>query len=265
MKFRPIIVDNKLKELTEHGTQEFPVSMDEQIVSNENCHEVLHWHYEVQIARVTKGQVIFRTPDGEFLINEGECIFINSGCLHEAVTTGDKNSIYECVNFNPSVIYGQNSSVVRRDYVDPVLFSPEMQVIPLAGKGWETQIKELFDLLAKIYESHGFGYELSIQIILCQMWLLIVENNRTQMEANSSITFAEKERMNILKRYIHQNYAEKIALCDIANAAHISEGECCRIFRRIQHTTPFLYLIGFRISQSIKLLSSTDYSVTEIA
>jgi len=41
MKFRPIIVDNKLHELTEHCAEEFLMSMDEQHVSYENCHEVL--------------------------------------------------------------------------------------------------------------------------------------------------------------------------------------------------------------------------------
>ena len=58
---------------------------------------------------------------------------------------------------------------------------------------------------------------------------------------------------------------ERISLKDIADAAHISKGECCRIFKRIQHTTPFLYLISFRVAQSVKLLSTTDYSVAEIA
>ena len=265
MKFRPIIVDNKLEELTEHGTEEFPVSMDEQHVSYENCHEVLHWHYEIQIVLVTKGSVLFRTPAGEFLIQEGQGIFFNSGCLHEAVPTDDTDSIYICINFHPNLIFGQNSSVIRRDYVDPLLFSAEMQVVPLINETWHQEICEMTRKLAQINDAQQYGYEISIKIELCSIWLLLAENNRPLIEGSASITFLGKQRMRALLHFIHRNYMDSISLDDIANAAHISNGECCRIFKRIQHTTPFLYLIGFRVEQSIKLLSTTDYSIAQIA
>lgn len=265
MKFRPIIVDNKLQELTEHGTEEFPMSMDEQYVSYENCHEVLHWHYEIQIALVTKGSVLFRTPAGEFLIKTNQGIFFNSGCLHEAVPTDDTDSIYICINFHPSLVFGQNSSVIRRDYVDPVLFSSEMQVIPLVNETWHHEICEMLNKLAQINDAQQYGYEISIKILLCSIWLFIVENNRSLIEGTASITFLGKQRMRALLHFIHRNYMDAISLDDIADAAHISKGECCRLFKRIQHTTPFLYLISFRVAQSIKLLATTDYSIAEIA
>jgi AraC family transcriptional regulator, melibiose operon regulatory protein len=265
MKFRPIIVDNKLQELTEHGTEEFPMSMDEQHVSYENCHEVLHWHYEIQIALVTKGSVLFRTPAGEFLIKTGQGIFINSGCLHEAVPTDDSDSVYICINFHPSLIFGQNSSVIRRDYVDPVLFSSEIQVIPLTNETWHFEICETIRKLAGVNDAQQYGYEISIKILLCSIWLLIVENNRPIIEGTASITFLGKQRMRALLHFIQRNYMDSISLDDIANAVHISKGECCRIFKRLQHTTPFLYLISFRVAQSIKLLSTTDYSIAQIA
>ena len=265
MKFRPIIVDNQLQELTEHGSQEFPVSIDEQHVSYEDCHEVLHWHYEVQIVLVTKGSVLFRTPEEEFLIEEGAGVFFNSGCLHEAVPTDDTDSVYISVNFHPNLIFGQNNSVIRRDYVDPVLFSSEMQVITLDSEKWHFDICGMLRDLANINDEQAYGYEISIKAVLCSIWLLIVQNNRPLIEEDASVTFLGKQRMRALLHFIHRNYMDRIALDDIANAAHISKGECCRMFKRIQHTTPFLYLISFRVAQSIKLLSTTDYSIAEIA
>ena len=52
MKFRPIVVDDSQQELTQHGTDEFPMSMDKQLVSHEGCSLIPHWHYEVQIVLV---------------------------------------------------------------------------------------------------------------------------------------------------------------------------------------------------------------------
>lgn len=265
MKFRPIIVDSKLKELTEHGSEEFPVSMDEQHVSYEQCREVLHWHYEIQFVLVTKGPVLFRTPEEEYLIQTGQGIFFNSGCLHEAAPADDTDSIYISVNFHPSMIFGQNNSVIRRDYVDPVLFSSGLQAVPLAEEDWHLQICNMLRELAEINDTQPYGYEISMKILLCSIWLLIVENNRQRIEGAASVTFSGKQRMRALLHYIHRNYMDRISLRDIANAAHISKGECCRIFKKILHTTPFLYLISFRVAQSIKLLSTTDYSVAEIA
>jgi AraC-like DNA-binding protein/mannose-6-phosphate isomerase-like protein (cupin superfamily) len=265
MKFRPIIVDNKLQELTEHGTEGFPMSMDEQHVSYADCHEVLHWHYEIQIVLVTRGSVLFRTPEEEFLIREGQGIFFNSGCLHEAVPTEDEDSVYISVNFHPNLIFGQNSSVIRRDYVDPVLFSSELQVIPLASETWHLEICAMLRRLAQINDEQAYGYEIAIKAMLSSIWLLIVQNNRAVIEEDASVTFAGKQRMRTLLHFIHRNYMDRISLEDIANAAHISKGECCRMFQRIQHTTPFLYLISFRVAQSIKLLSTTDQSIADIA
>ena len=206
MKFRPIIVDSELRELTEHGSAEFPVSMDEQHVSYENCREVLHWHYEIQIVLVTKGSVIFRTPEEEFLIQEGQGIFFNSGCLHEAVPTQDDDSVYISVNFHPSLIYGQNNSVIRRDYVDPVLFSSEMQVIALTRETWHFEICEYLRALAQINDAQPYGYEISMKALLCSIWLLLAQNNRMLIEGAASVTFSGRQRMRALKHFIHRNY-----------------------------------------------------------
>lgn len=265
MKYRPILVDDTLQELTQHGTEDFPVSMDEQPVWQEHCGYISHWHYEIQISLVTKGSVLFRTPSGEFLIKENQGIFFNSACLHEAIPTGDKDSVYICVNFRPQLIYGQSNSLIRRDYVDPVLFSPEMQVIPLIDAPWHKEICRLLRELGETDNAQQYGYEISLTILLLRIWKLIFENNRSIIEAKTSITFAEKQRIKALQHYIHKNYMEKITLADIADSAHICRGECCRIFKRILHITPICYLVNYRIKQSIKLLSTTDLNISEIA
>lgn len=265
MKFRPIIVDETLQELTEHGTEEFPMSMDEQLVSHEQCGLVKHWHYEIQIVLVTVGSVLFRTPAGDFRLGEGEGIFINSCCLHEAIPTEDENSIYICVNFHPSFIFGHSGSLLRRDYVDPLLHCAKMQAIPLYMEPWHLEVCRLLRELAQVNVAQKYGYELSLKIILYRIWLLVLENNRHLIEGGASVTFSDKQRMKALQQFIHKNYMDRIMLSDIAGAAYISRGECCHIFKRILQTTPFQYLISYRVAQSVKLLSSTSLNIAQIA
>ncbi|MDO5562189.1 MAG: AraC family transcriptional regulator [Synergistaceae bacterium] len=265
MKFRPIFVDNTGQELTEHGTDDFPMSMDKQLVSQEHCANVPHWHYEVQIAVVTEGSVMFETPLGSFFVEKGEGIFINSGCPHEIKQTDDENSVYVCVNFNPKMISEGTNSLIRRYYVDPLLTSNDMEVIHLNSTPWHKEICGLLLRMAEIDEAQSYGYEIELKALLCKIWLRLLTNNRGIIENSAPVTFADKQRIRALRQYIHKNYMERISLSDISSAVHISKGECCRIFSRIMHTTPFRYLINYRIAQSLKMLSTTNMSIAEIA
>jgi AraC-like DNA-binding protein len=102
-------------------------------------------------------------------------------------------------------------------------------------------------------------------ILLRQIWHLIVVNNREKIEQRSNVSFSDRQRMRALQTYIHKHYMEQIALADIAAAGHISRGECCRVFKRVEKRSPVQYLTRFRLEQSLKLLSSTELSVQEIA
>lgn len=265
MIFRPIYTDSTLQELTEHGKEDFPLSMDRQCVANEHCKYVLHWHYEVQIGVVTKGSVVFRSPEHECRILEGEGVFINSGCLHEAEPTDDSEGEYVCVNFDPKVISGYSSSLVRREYIDPLLLSDRLQIVFLKQEPWHKEICSALLEMARIMDEHSYGHELELKVIISKIWLIIVKNNEEILKDVSRISRADKQRMKTLLEYISENYTEKITLENIAESAHISKGECCRIFSRILRTTPFRYLTGYRISKSIKLLTTADMSISEIA
>jgi len=265
MKFRPIIVDETQQELTQHGTEDFPMSMDEQIGSSDECYDIPHWHHEIQISLVTKGSVLFQTAQGDFVLHEGEGLFVNSGVIHSVHPTEDPDSVYICVNFLPNLIYGQLNNLIRKYYVDPVLFCAQLQTIVLNSEPWHKEICECLRKLAELEASHAYGYEISAKMFLCQIWQLIVTHNRTALEENFSVSFADRQRIKMLKTYIHKNYMEKIGLSDIANAGYISRSECCRLFKRVENTTPILYLKHYRITESIKFLTCTDLCISDIA
>lgn len=265
IKYRPILVDNTLQELTEHGDFAFPLSMDEQHVSDENVAFVPHWHYEVQISIVIRGSVIFKTQETEFFLKKGEAVFFNSGCIHEAIPTEDKDSVYTCVNFHPKVIYGFAESLLRQDYVNPVIFSNELQAIVFRDDPWHIEIRRLMENLIRVNREERFGYEIEMYAIILKMWQVIVQNNENAIASSASVTFADKQRIKALTRFIHRNYMEHISLTEIAESDHISKGECCRVFQRVLNTTPFAYLINYRIHQGMKMLATTDHNISEIA
>lgn len=265
MIFRPIIVDDHQQELTQHGTADFPLSMDRQLVAHDGCKLIPHWHYEIQISLVTYGAVCFRTPAGDAVLHENEGIFINSAVLHEVLPTDDKESVYECVNFHPNLIYGAPDNMIRRDYVEPVLFSSDIPAIILRDEPWHREICKLLCELSAIDEAKEYGYELIMKSLLCRIWFLLISHHRADIEKQSAVTFSDRQRMKLLQTFIYKNYMERITLADIAEAGHISRGECCRFFQRILKMSPMTYLTDYRLSQSVKLLTCTNLSVAQIA
>ena len=265
VKCSPITVDDSLQELTQHGTRDFPVSMDRQVVSDADHGGIRHWHEEIQIALVTEGEVVFRTEEQEIRLCAGKGFFVNSGVHHEALPTERADGVYFCVNFLPSLIYGQTDSVVRRDYVDPVLYCDSLRSFPLLEEPWHQEICDLLRELGEAEEKAEYGYEIRMTILLRQIWHLIVVNNRERIEQTSTVSFSDRQRMRALQTYIHKNYMEHITLADIAAAGHVSRGECCRVFKRVEQLSPVQYLTRFRLEQSLKLLNSTGLSVQEIA
>ncbi len=145
------------------------------------------------------------------------------------------------------------------------MFSEKLQAIPLRQEKWQKEICRQLKEMASVYDEEAIGYELRVSILLMEIWLQLYANVCPSLVETVSASFQEKQRISILHTFIRENYGEKITLDDIANAAHISRGECCRIFRRLHRTTPFQYLTHFRLSQSIQLLSETNYSISQIA
>jgi len=265
MKYRPIVIDETLQELTPHGTDDFPISMDEQIVNDPQCDAIEHWHYEIQICLVTKGEVIIRTPGQEVLLHKGEGFFINSGVIHAPVSVGTDDNVYVCVNFHPRFIYGALNSVIRMSYVEPILSNPALQAFALTDEPWHKEICSLLQQLAEVNQQQSYGYELQMHELICRIWQLIAVNNRDKLETQARVSFADNQRTKALQKFIQLRYMDQLTLADIADSAHISRGECCRVLKRVTGISPIALLCKLRISQSVKLLTCSAMSISEIA
>ncbi len=266
MKYRPIVTDSSLRELTLHGTESFPMSMDEQLVYDEGCSHIKHWHQEIQINIVTRGEVIFSTPDGQHLVGEGEGFFVNSSVLHEIIPTEVVDSVYRCVNFHPSLIYGQLNNVLRHYYLEPLMNCSDLAAFPLRNDvPWQREICAWMKELGEINTDLSYGHELLSVDLLCRILHSIIVNNQQVLERYTAISLSDKHRIQQLEQFIFDNYMQNIRLSDIAGAAHISEGECCRIFKRAEKMSPITFLTTYRIRKSLQLLAETEMRISDIA
>jgi len=75
----------------------------------------------------------------------------------------------------------------------------------------------------------------------------------------------QEEFLTCVLQYIHNHFAEKITLDDLAALEHISISYLCRQFKRQTGMTVITYINNLRIDTAKRLLLSTNFSVNEIA
>lgn len=267
MKQRPITVDSNLRETAESVNGSFMLTCDEQHVADARISAIRHWHDVIQISYVTNGKVLFRSDGTEAVIEEGQALFINSGCLHEAhLLPGYPDSVYISVNFHASLVYGHSDSSIYLDYVYPVLHSAEIAFVPLIDRsGWQRDACELVGQIVSLERSQEFGYELGQKCAVDQIWQLLIQNNRETIDTVRRISFDNRVKVRKLVGFIQLNHTESLTLKDIADSIHISRSECCRLFKRVLNLTPFEFLIKQRVGQSLLYLTSTDLGMADIA
>ena len=72
------------------------------------------------------------------------------------------------------------------------------------------------------------------------------------------------ERINLIYKYIEDNYDKKISLVDVAEEVFMSAGYFSRFFSKIMKKTFFEFLNEYRITHACKLLIETEKSSSEI-
>lgn len=263
MKSKIISTDKSLSVAPEVMFGQLPVVIYEQNVRSEGCGNIEHMHSEVQLSIVTEGSVKFCIAGEEVALQKGDVLFVNGSRLHKAMPDFAGNCKYYCIKINPTAVSGGNDCIYER-YVQPIVRHSAADFAKIERSEFP-ELPGMVEELASIYEHCEDAREIRINILIQQIWIVLYKAMGEKNNESHSTSYSEKKRMDMLCNYIHNNYADKITLDDIANSAHISKGECCRIFKRLYNATPFQYLVYYRLNKSIELLTKTDYSISEIA
>lgn len=262
MQIRDFIVDQNLKELTEHRTAVLPVACYVTTINeNINGYIPLHWHDELQFVLVVKGTATFQINEECVAVREQEGLFINSGCLHMAKDQNSTDCVYVCINVSPNFIV---SHELYTTFVSPYIQATNLQYVHLVPRDfWASSILESIRKIEQLINQSPPFYEMDISALLTQIWKNLIKNG-VQLEFKQG-DMQKNQRMKQMLNWIHEHYAEKVLLEDIAQAGQLSRSECCRYFKRFINKSPLNYVTDYRIQKSLLLLQQSDFNVTEIA
>ena len=141
--------------------------------------------------------------------------------------------------------------------MEPLLL-PGKKLTPVQLTG--VKMQEYFEMLLGQMEHSTVDSMVHTGLALHEMLALCAQSILAEAETTSA-------RQVILQaaETLRKHYQQELCLADLLAEAHMSKSYFLRLFRRYMGTTPYNYLVNFRITQAKELLVLTDHSVSEIA
>lgn len=248
-----------------HGSTDFPIAVYHADVTNNFVS--WHWHEELEFGYVVDGSVLIECGNNRYTLNKGDIYFINSNTLHAMFRAeSDQNSVFRSIVVHGSVIGGKEDSIYHRKYLLPIIGNSGMRELIFTEK--DSCYSKLMGLLTNIWNAENIkvpDHELIVRNELSELFRILVHlSSEKDMTVRPKASIVQETRLRDIMSYIHDHYAEKITLDDMAAAAFISKSEVLRCFKNITGQSPFEYLKNYRLRNAAYMIQNTSCSINTI-
>lgn len=210
-----------------------------------------HTHYFSELFYVVEGKGQFKIEKNVYPVSSNDLIIINPNVQHTEMSLNASPLKYIVVGIEGLELSPLKTPQSITHCIHNMTKDKEM-------------ILTYLDLLLKESESKTVGYE-----IICQNLIEILVVLLSRLPDFSTTIVPPPQKISPLsvsiRRYIDSHYKDDITLDSIAEAIHNSKYHIVHAFTEEYHISPIKYLISKRIQESKALLTTTDYSLTEIS
>lgn len=221
-----------------------------------------HWHEEVELFYIEEGILEYDFPKRSMLFPKGSGGFVNSNLIHKT-QSHVPHTVQNLHIFNASLIGGAPGSRIGQKFVAPLITAPQIEIVPFFPDS-PVQL-ELLTMLRESFQlkKEQPDYEIRLRNILSSIWCGIF-NLAAPSLSHPAAADKVNDKLKAMIIYIHEHYAGKISVRQIASAAFISDRECFRSFQSYLSVTPAEYVRNYRIQKSCRLLAETSLPVTSV-
>lgn len=220
----------------------------------------MHWHEDIQFIYMIRGNMKIHTLNTKVNLREGEGIFINKNVVH--LITENNNCNYKSFIFLDKFLKFYFGSPAQK-MVESITESQVIEYIHFKDDiKWQGQVLDILKKLSCLEEEKSKFYEYEVLSLFCQLWLIVLKNVEIKEGNKKNIL---SERMQNFLQYIEENYTENISLEELSKSANVSKSECLRCFKKSLHTTPYKYIMEYRLSKAANMLRYSDKPIGNIA
>ncbi len=210
----------------------------------------LHTHHFTELFFITKGKGEFQVEDKRFSVKGNDVVIINPHIEHTAYSSKDTPLEYAAISIE-GMIFEFDKHFAGQNFA---LYNCE---------GLKDNVSFLLKLLLNEAEAEKNNYEIVCRNLVEILLIYLVRKQNLSM--HQSLDTKMSKECGAAKRYIDSNYMENITLDLLADLTHMNKFYLVHSFTRYTGLSPINYLTQRRIQVSMELLSSTDYSIAQIA
>ena len=261
-------LDGELRENVAHGQPDFRAAHYPVGFSRGNQQVLpVHWHSELEIIHMTRGDAEFRIDEDIFQASAGSTLFIPSESLHSGISNSLHGGLYHSVVFHPCLLFSTLSDRCQSQYINLLDRSHFHRGICInAGSEYAFQVKTNVEAIIRSFCERHCGFELAVKGRLLTLLSLMFEHGEfgeLQAINNADATIQANVRAAI--GFLENNYDQKIYVQELADTAHLSRTHFTRQFKRYTGMTPIEYLNMYRVQQAMHFIRAQGVSVKEAA
>ena len=215
-----------------------------------------HAHPFCEILIVTNGKGSFINSARAIPIKRGNIIVTNPNILHTEQSATSEEVALEYVAISVSGVLFSDKPA--EGFQQSIIFNLE--------KDWST-VTTILDYIDREIRDKNVYWESSVHNLIEELIILLSRN--AQLESLHSERSSSRGRgtqfVPLLQQYLEHYYANNITLDDLAQKFFVNKFYLVKCFRKITGMTPILYLESVRIKKAQSLLTTTNFSVTEIS
>lgn len=130
-------------------------------------------------------------------------------------------------------------------------------------------VYDSFDQIFEEVERADIAYQLKVQTLISDILINVMRTVSKSMDivARSNIFLNDEQsgRVTVIKNFVESNYSDKISIHDLKDILFLSTKQIDRIMLKDCGMTFHSYLSKYRYHAAKRLISTTDFSLNEIA
>lgn len=252
------------QETKQHGDIAFPYDTYLCTIPVDFVQVPLHWHEEMELIYVKKGQGIITVNLTQFHVEQGSIVLVLPGQLHSIKREGWNRMEYENIIFHPHILIPRQFDGCTRDFLMPLFAGTKSVPVHYApGMKDYALIAKILDACDALGAQKPQGYGFAIKAQLYQLLFLL--ESRFQLGEPSSQNSKQLERMKPVLKYIELHYDEQITIEHMASLIACSSSHFMRSFKEVFHCSFVEYLKDYRLTMSARLLTGSDNTILTVA
>lgn len=222
-----------------------------------NCEFQPHSHTAFTVVVVLGGQMSAIIEERSFDLTKGAVALIDVGQTHSA-----QSSAVEFLSIGISPV------LVNELVTEIGVIRASAEIVFRANVTHDETIEQLLNQVIAEISAHQIGHAAMLDTLVRQLAIHLLRCHLTVRKSEKielSRAGPVDRRLRRAIEFMHDNFADEIALDEIAAAAYLSEYHFARLFKQICGITPHVYLANLRLDRARKLLAETTLPISEIA